>query len=69
MSDVDARRAEALILELLRTAVEPLSTHELFRRLRERGNVASDAVSYAAWDLVEQGRAEFTPDRRLRARN
>lgn len=69
MSVQETDRAEALLLEWLKDAKHPLDPAEIHTmRARANAAVSSDAISYAVWDLVEKGKAEFTDDLKLVAK-
>jgi hypothetical protein len=65
----ETERAEALLLDWLKSAKHPLDPAEIHTiRARENAGVSSDAISYAVWDLVDKGKAEFTDDLKLVAK-
>lgn len=69
MSVQETDRAEALLLEWLKDANHPLDPAEIHTMsARTDAAVSSDAISYAVWDLVEKGKAEFTDDLKLVAK-
>ncbi len=69
MSGDETKAAAALLLGWLREAKQPLDPSDIQRlRTRENAAVSADALSYAAWDLVDKGQAEFTRDRKIVAR-
>jgi hypothetical protein len=60
------KTAEDLLLQHLREAGQPLSTEDLDRwRRGARLPVSPLDVQGATWNLVQRGKARFTPDRLL----
>ena len=60
--------AEELLLDWLKRIGRPITANELddFRR-GVPAHISSLDVQGASWNLVNSGKAKFTPDRRLRA--
>ena len=69
MSDEDRiRTAEELLLGWLKESGKAVTTEELDRWRRDSGSVISPLdVHGASWNLVNRGKARFTPDRKLLA--
>jgi hypothetical protein len=64
MSKPEVRRAEEILIRVLKNSPKPLSTGELLQR-RVRTKVSAAAVKRAVWNLVDEGKIKFTNDRRL----
>lgn len=64
MSTRDLRKIENHVLKLLRQE-GPLRTSELLRQ--HASEMSAPVLRRAVWSLVDDGRAEFTSDRRVRA--
>jgi hypothetical protein len=64
-AELDAR-AKNRVLELVRGSARPLPPRDLFATVSSELRVPFEVVQVAMWDLVANGRIEFTDDYTLR---
>ncbi len=54
-------KTQDLLLDYLKAKQAPMSLHELEAKLKSDLTLSHRTVKEAAWKLVEEGKAQFTP--------
>jgi hypothetical protein len=58
-------RLESKVLRLLRNEARPISTTDLLGKHGDSAMISPEDLRRAVWNLVRDGKAEYTNDRRL----